>query len=102
MLRRGQAPTLSPITKISVIRVLRYLRCGEFTREEVKKCVATFKNRKAAGANKVASLLIYEVRGRRHAYHDGYVVKSDIEKRVRDQDVERTSSSKVIQERGRG
>ena len=38
----------------------------EFTREQVKKCVAKLKNSKAAGADELVNG-IYEVRGRRYA-----------------------------------
>ena len=46
----------------------------DFTREEVKKCVANLKNRKEARRVRRKRELIYDVRGRRNAYHDDYVV----------------------------
>ena len=45
----------------------------EFTREEVKKCVATLKNRKAAGADNIVNEFM-KYGGERNAHHDGYVV----------------------------
>ena len=45
----------------------------DFTRE-VKKCIAKLKHGKAAGADQILNLFIYEVRGRRNAYHGGYVL----------------------------
>ena len=45
---------------------------GEFTREEVNKCVAKLENRKAAGADQIVNEFM--IQGRRSAYHAGNVV----------------------------
>ena len=70
----------------------------EFTRDEVKKCVAKLKNRKADGGRRNTER-VSKVWGRGDDHYDGSVVQLDLEKRVHTQEMERRSSSQPFQKR---